>query len=149
MIRDYVENNDGGANDEEGCEEGFLPDFEVSDRILTGFFLDEVFVFLNNKNKINYVIDDKVFSITTLNSNYYLLGYMQSINKIMLMNKQFQLISYTFPLSFVNYQMAILKGNFDQAEKVLIEIILFLDFSIYSYRIFRACDEFFRKIRLL
>ena len=34
------------------------------------------------------------------------------------MNKSFQLVTYTFPLSFVNYQLAILKQDFSQAEKI-------------------------------
>jgi len=35
------------------------------------------------------------------------------------MDKQYNLISYGFPASFVNYQMAILKKEFSNAEKVI------------------------------
>jgi coatomer subunit beta' len=80
---------------------------------------------VNNKSKLNYAIEDKVFSITTLNSNYLLLGYLASTNRIYLMDKSYNLISYSFPASFVNYQMAILKKNFQSADKVIYLFIYF------------------------
>lgn len=103
--------------------------FEINDKISNAIFIDEVFIFLNNKNKINYAIEDKIFSITTLNNNYSLLGYLSSINRILLMNKSFQLISYNFPLSFINYQVAILKRDFQSAEKVELS---YLDIPNYT-----------------
>ena len=38
------------------------------------------------------------------------------------MNKNFQLISYSFPYNFIKYQMAILDKDFTQAEKLLLKI---------------------------
>jgi len=73
---------------------------------------------VNNKNKLNYAIEDKIFSITTLNSNYLLLGYLSSLNRIYLMDKSHNVISYSFPISFINYQMKILKGDLNGAKKV-------------------------------
>lgn len=118
-INNYITSleNEGEAN-EEGCETGFDPSFEINESIMTGFFIDEVFVYLNNKNKINYAIEEKIFNISTLEGNFYLLGYYQPVNKIYLMDKAFRLISYTLPLSFVNYQMSILKKDYETAEKV-------------------------------
>jgi uncharacterized protein YsxB (DUF464 family) len=117
-INEYLEHHEENDPEEEGCENAFEAFFEINDNILSGFFIDDIFVYLNNKNKINYGIEEKIFNITTLDSNYYLLGYLQNVNKIYFMNKNFKLISYTFPLSFVNYQMAILRQQFDQARKV-------------------------------
>lgn len=123
LIEKFVEESDTQtAVDEEGCAEAFDANFEVNDKVIHGLFLDEVFVYINSKNKINYSIEDKTFSITTLNSNYALLGYLSSTNQIFLMNKAFQLIAYNFPLSFVTYQMAILKKEFQTAEKVRLYI---------------------------
>ena len=119
-IEHYVENNDNESNDieDEGCEEAFEAFFEINDHVVNGLFVDEVFIFINNKNKINYAIEDRIFSITTLNSNYALQGYLPASNKLYLMNKNFSLVSYTFPLSFVTYQMAILKKDFILADKI-------------------------------
>jgi coatomer subunit beta' len=117
-IHQYIEENENSNTDDEGCIDGFDALFEINDKIAGALFNDEVFIFLNSKNKVNYAIEDKIFSITTLNNNFSLLGYLNSLNRLFLMNKQFQLITYSFPLSFINYQMAILKKDFQVADKV-------------------------------
>lgn len=123
-IEAYVENivENGEAADEDGCENAFEPISEINDKVFTGLFIDDVFIYINSKNKINYCIDDQIFSITTLNNNFTLLGYLPSTNKIYLMNKSFELITYTFPLSFINYQMAIFKKDYQTAEKIYPDI---------------------------
>jgi len=46
------------------------------------------------------------------------LGYLASTNRLYLMDKSYNLISYSFPASFINYQMAVLKKDFLNADKV-------------------------------
>ena len=119
-IEEYIEKvaeNDEG--DVDGCKEAFGESFDVDGKIINGFFIDDIFVFENSKNKISYTINDKVFNITTLSNKYFLLGYLESTNKIYLINKDLQLISYNFPYSFIKYQMAILDKDFSGAEKIL------------------------------
>ena len=118
IIEKYIEENEGKINIEEGCVDGFETFYEINDKVISGFFIDEVFIYVNNKNKLNYTIEDKNFSITSLNSNYMLLGYLTTTNRIYLMDKSYNIISYGFPLCFVNYQMAILKKDFPTAKKV-------------------------------
>ena len=91
---------------------------EVNDSATGGFFIDEVFIFVNSKGKLNYAIEDKIFPITTLNGNFMILGYLNSTNRIYLMDKSYNVISFSFPISFVNYQMRIIKGDFEGAKKV-------------------------------
>ena len=122
-IEEYIEKIvDGEKGDVDGCQEAFGDSFDIDGKILNGFFVDDIFVFENSKNKISYTINDKVFNITTLSNRFFLLGYLESTNKIYLMNKKFQLISYTFPHSFIKYQMAILDKDFTLAEKLLPKI---------------------------
>ena len=122
-IEEYIEKiADGEKGDVDGCEEAFGDSFDIDGKILNGFFIDDVFVFENSKNKISYSINDKVFNITTLSNRFFLLGYLESTNKLYLMNKNFQLISYSFPYNFIKYQMAILEKDYDKAEKLLTKI---------------------------
>ena len=119
-IEEYIEKIvDGEKGDVDGCEESFGDSFDIDGKILNGFFIDDIFVFENSKNKISYTINDKVFNITTLSNRFFLLGYLESTNKLYLMNKNFQLISYSFPYNFIKYQMAILEKDFSSAEKLL------------------------------
>ena len=122
-IEEYIEKiADGEKGDVDGCEEAFGDSFDIDGKILNGFFIDDVFVFENSKNKVSYSINDKVFNITTLSNRFFLLGYLESTNKLYLMNKNFQLISYSFPYNFIKYQMAILEKDYDKAEKLLTKI---------------------------
>ena len=122
-IEEYIEKvADGEKADIDGCEEAFGDAFDVDGKVLNGFFVDDVFIFENSKNKISYTINDKIFNITTLSNRFFLLGYLESTNKIYLINKNFQLISYSFPYSFIKYQLAIVEKNFDEAEKILPKI---------------------------
>ena len=122
-IEEYIEKIiDGEKGDIDGCEESFGDSFDIDGKIINGFFIDDIFVFENSKNKISYTINDKVFNITTLSNRFFLLGYLESTNKIYLMNKNFQLISYSFPYNFIKYQMAILEKDYPTAEKLLSKI---------------------------
>ena len=133
-IEEYIERiSDGEKGDPDGCEEAFGDSFDVDGKILNGFFVEDVFVFENSKNKISYTINDKVFNITTLSNRFFLLGYLESTNKIYLMNKNFQLISYTFPHNFIKYQMAILEKDFTSAEKLLSKIPESFNDSIFKF----------------
>jgi coatomer subunit beta' len=139
VIEEYIENTvDGGNksnNNESGCEEGFDVDYDINDMIMSGLFIGDVFVYQNIKKKINYAINGKTFSISTLSNNFYMLGYLPSTNKLYFLNKQFQLTSYDFPEAFAYYQMAILEKNIDKANKLfknipevfLEKVIVFLE----------------------
>ena len=74
-----------------------------------------------------------MFNITTLSNRYFLLGHLESTNKLYLMNKELQLISYSFPYSFIKYQMAILDKDFSQAEKLLEKIPDSFNESIFKF----------------
>ena len=122
-IEEYIEKCiDDGEIDENGCEEAFGESYDIDEKIINGFYIENVFIYQTAKNKINYSINEKIFNITTLSSNYFILGYLESTNKIYLMNKGFQLISYTLPYSFIMYQIAILSKQFDKAENLLSKI---------------------------
>lgn len=111
---------------EEGCEEAFEMFMEIKDVIVTGFYFENVFIYLTNKNKLNYTIHDQIFSITTLSGNYFMLGFYQNTNKIFFMSKNFQLISYNFPISFISYQIHIINKDYQAAEKVIkIKLLLY------------------------
>lgn len=122
-IEEYIEKiSDGEEGDQDGCQEAFGDAFDVDEKVLNGFFYEDVFVYETAKNKINYAIKEKIFNITTLSNRFYLLGYLESTNKIYLMNKNFQLISYSFPVAFINYQIEILHENFEKAGELLKKI---------------------------
>lgn len=60
---------EGGKPEEDGCEEGFEISLEINDKVVSGIWLEEVFIFVNAKNKLNYSIENQIFPIATLNKN--------------------------------------------------------------------------------
>jgi len=138
-IEDYIEkvvnsNEEAEEDFEDGCESAFEVYLEIKENIVSGLWYENVFIYLNNKNKLNYTIKDQIFSITTLNGNYYLLGFYTNSNRLYFMSKTFQLISYYFPISFINYQSNILKEDYDTAEKV--------SFFVHNFHIIRIIPKF-------
>ena len=49
-IEKYIEDNEGKLQVDEGCEEGFETLCEVTDVATGGFFIDDIFIYVNNKN---------------------------------------------------------------------------------------------------
>lgn len=70
-VATYIENYESNSKkeDDEGCEEGFEIFNEINDKIVSGLFIDDVFIFVNSKNKVNYIINNQIFPITTLEKN--------------------------------------------------------------------------------
>jgi coatomer subunit beta' len=54
----------------------------------------------------------------------YLLGYIPSMNRLLLIDKALQVVSYTLHMSIINYQTAILRGDHKAASEILPKIPL-------------------------
>ncbi len=52
----------------------------------------------------------------------YLLGYIPRDNRLYLLDKSLNVVSYSLHLSIINYQTAILRGDLDTASKILPKI---------------------------
>ena len=115
LIEKYIESVIEGDVNDDGCENSFEVYYSINDKIINGFFVDDVFIYQASKNKINYALNDKVFPITTLGNKYYLIGYLNTLDRLFLMNKQFQLISFKLPYTFIQYQIAIVNNNITKA----------------------------------
>ena len=131
-VEEFIEKAENEEEEEEfeaedGCEEAFESLFEINDTVTDGFWFEKCFIYINKKNKLNYVIENQIFNITSLSGKYSLLGYYQNYNRIYFINKGLQLISIKFPINFIKYQINILKKNFEDAE----EVIIILIYNIY------------------
>lgn len=111
--------SDNKKDEEEGCEEGFDICYEINEKISSAVFINDVLIYLNTKNKLNYSINGQNFPITTLDKTYHLMGYLSNLGRIFLISKSFEVISYTFPQSFINYQISVLQNNMVEADKVI------------------------------
>jgi coatomer subunit beta' len=68
-------------------------------------------VFVNNKGSISYLIGNKILKLTNTDKKYFILGYDGKQNRLYLVDKTLNIVSYSLLLSLVNYQSAILNED--------------------------------------
>jgi len=73
-------------------------------------------VFVNNKGIISYLIGNKILKLTNTDKKYFILGYDGKQNRIYLIDKSLNVVSYSLLLSLINYQSAILNDDIHGAQ---------------------------------
>jgi coatomer subunit beta' len=104
--------------DEDGYEEAFLLEQEISENVLSAIWLSDCFVFTNNANKLNYCVGGKVLSLLNLDKKMYILGYIPARCRIYLMDSVMNLVSYEVQQSFIEYQIAVVNEDIGRAEAI-------------------------------
>jgi coatomer subunit beta' len=110
---------DQGVDTEDGIEDAFELEHEVSEKVRNGCFVGDCFIYVNSANRLNYYVGGEVITLAHLNKNVYLLGYLQRENRVYLMNQQHDIISYKLLLSVLSYQTAIVRKDLDAAARQL------------------------------
>lgn len=107
---------------EDGHEQAFDVIADVPELVKSGFWIYDCFVFTNSDDKLNYFVGGEIVNIAHLERPMYLLGYLQKENRVYLGDKEFNIVSYLLPLSVLNYQIAIMRGELELADRILPEI---------------------------
>mmetsp|Transcript_28597 Transcript_28597/g.72007 ORF Transcript_28597/g.72007 Transcript_28597/m.72007 type:complete len:1045 (+) Transcript_28597:152-3286(+) len=115
-VASYLEK---GVDEEEGCEEAFEPVYEVSERVSTGRWLGDCFVYTNSNDRLNYCVGGEVQTLHHLDKRMYLLGYIAKDNRLYLIDKEFNVVSYELLLSILEYKTCVVRKEFDAAAKLL------------------------------
>ena len=92
---------------------------ELPERVRGGVWAGDCFVYVNGSNRLNYCVGGEVFTISHLDRQMYLLGYVPRDNRLYFVDRNLNITRYTLHLSVVNYQTAILRGNLEAAESLL------------------------------
>lgn len=64
----------------------------------------------------------QVITLAHLDRPMWLLGYLPKEDRVYLVDKQRQIVSYVIPLSILNYQTAVVRRDFDTANAILAKI---------------------------
>ncbi|GAA5990741.1 hypothetical protein JCM11641_006663 [Rhodosporidiobolus odoratus] len=116
----YQQALDSGAEiDDEGVEEAFDLETEMSEVVQTAKWVGDCFVYTTAANRLNYLVGGQTHTITHFDSQMYLLGYLPGHNRIYLCDKDVNLYAYKLSLSVIEYQTAILRGDLDAASEIL------------------------------
>lgn len=112
--------------EENMTEDGILGSFEllyqINENVATGCWFGDCFIYTNSKNRLNYLVGGKVFNLTHSDSSIYTLGYLPRDNRVYIADKDVNIYSYSLALSVIEYQTAILRGDFEAAKELTPEI---------------------------
>ena len=114
-----------GAADvgDEGVEAAFDVESEVSDKVRSGVWVGDCFIYMNAaSNKLCYCVGGQVFTVALLDKPMYILGYIPRDSRVYLMDKAFNVVSFKLQLSVINYQTAILRDDSFAAAQLLDQV---------------------------
>ncbi|GBP91211.1 Coatomer subunit beta' [Eumeta japonica] len=104
---------------EDGIEQAFEVVGEVNETVKTGLWIGDCFIYTNSLNRINYYVGGEIVTISHLDHTMYILGYIAKENRLYLNDKELNIVSYSLLLSVLEYQTAVMRGDFETADKVL------------------------------
>ncbi|TPX31203.1 hypothetical protein SmJEL517_g05420 [Synchytrium microbalum] len=104
---------------EEGLEEAFDFVSDITDSVKTGCWVGDCFIYTNTANRLNYLVGGQTSTVAHFDTNMYLLGYIPRDNRVYLADKDLSVYSYSLPLTVIEYQTYILRGDLETAEKIL------------------------------
>lgn len=92
---------------------------EIPERVKTGIWIGDCFVYTNSLNRLNYYIGGEIIPIGYLDRLMSLLGYISSVNRLYLADKDLSIISYELSLPVLEYQTAVMRKDFQRADEIL------------------------------
>lgn len=104
---------------EDGIEDAFEVVGEVNETVKTGLWVGDCFIYTNSLNRINYYVGGEIVTISHLDHTMYILGYVAKENRLYLNDKELNVVSYSVLLSVLEYQTAVMRGDFQTADRVL------------------------------
>ncbi|KAG2482992.1 hypothetical protein HYH03_018117 [Edaphochlamys debaryana] len=119
--RDMVEEAiaSGAAAGEDGIDDAFDLQVEISERVRTCVWVGECFVYNNTAWRLNYCVGGEVTTVVHLDRPMYLLGYLAAQNRVFLIDKEYNVISFTLLLSLIEFKARITAGELDSAMELL------------------------------
>ena len=111
--------NSGEEVDEEGIEGAFEVAQRFDEKVRTGTWAADCFIYTNNSNRLSYCVGSEVVTLAHLESSMYLLGYSAKHNRVFLMDKSYNIVSYRLHVSVINFQSAVLRRDMGEAEAII------------------------------
>lgn len=106
----------GAQIDEDGIEAAFDLQSEISDKVVSGTWVGDCFVFISQAQRLTCLVAGSQETLAHLDRVQYVLGYMAEQSKIFLIDKELNVTPYTLHMALVEYQTAIMRQDFAAAE---------------------------------
>ncbi|KND01211.1 uncharacterized protein SPPG_04301 [Spizellomyces punctatus DAOM BR117] len=112
----YVERHGANTVGEEGIEEAVEFVTEIAESVKTGCWVGDSFIYTNSANRLNYLVGGQTSTLAHFDTTMYVLGY---INRVYLSDKDLNVSSYALPITLIQYQTAVLRGDLATADSLL------------------------------
>ena len=109
----------GGVNPAEGIDGSFELESTITEKVRTGQWVGDCFLYTNGSGKLNYYVGGEVMTMCHLNVPMYLLGYVPKEDRVFLIDKAYNVVSYKLLLSVLSYQTAVVRRDFITANAIL------------------------------
>ena len=109
----------GKMDEEEGVEGSFELEHSLNDKVRTGQWVGDCFLFTNCTGRLNYFVGGQVMTLCHLDRHLYLLGFVPKEDRVFLIDKAYNVVSHRVLLSVLNYQTAVVRQDFDTANALL------------------------------
>nr|GMD37285.1 coatomer subunit beta'-2 isoform X1 [Ipomoea batatas] len=107
----------GRSVDDQGIEDAFELLYEISERVRTGIWVGDCFIYNNSSWRLNYCVGGEVTTMFHLDRPMYLLGYLANQSRVYLIDKEFNVIGYTLLLSLIEYKTLVMRGDLERANE--------------------------------
>ncbi|PSS07451.1 Coatomer subunit beta-2 like, partial [Actinidia chinensis var. chinensis] len=109
----------GKPVDEQGVEDAFELLYEINERVRTGIWVGDCFIYNNSSWRLNYCVGGEVTTMFHLDRPMYLLGYLVNQSRVYLIDKEFNVMGYTLLLSLIEYKTLVMRGDLERANEIL------------------------------
>eukprot|EP00051_Salpingoeca_urceolata_P007123 m.94408 g.94408 ORF g.94408 m.94408 type:complete len:1042 (-) comp15123_c1_seq1:58-3183(-) len=109
--------------EDEGIEAAFELLQEIPDVVRAGRWIGDCFLYTNASNRLNYFVGGEIVTVAHLDRPMYLLGYLAAPHsRVYLADKDLNIVSYRLAESVLQYQTAVMRGDFETADTVMPKI---------------------------
>ncbi|CAJ1946276.1 unnamed protein product [Cylindrotheca closterium] len=115
----------GNISLEDGVEGSFDLLYEIGDNITSGKWVGDCFIYVNGGGRLNYSVGGQIETLVHLETaaggqaQHSILGYLAKEDRVFLIDKSLSLISYNVTLAVLQYQTAVMRGDFEAANALL------------------------------
>jgi coatomer subunit beta' len=115
----------GQISAEDGIAGSFDLLYEIHDNITSGKWVGDCFIYVNNVGRLNYSVGGQIETLVHLDTSaggttqHKILGYLAKEDRVFLIDKALNMVSYKVTLAVLQYQTAVMRGDFDSANELL------------------------------
>jgi coatomer subunit beta' len=114
--------NGEGFDEAEGVADAFELVTQHAETVSSSCWVGDCLIFVSGGERVNYFVGGLVVTIAHLDRPMTLMGYLPKESRLYLIDRSYAVVSWHLSLSVMEYQTAILRGDFESAQAVLSDI---------------------------